>query len=145
MEMPIRHLVIEMAIYRKELSIPPDDISNVHKFLTEVWDENPHLSNRDRNSIETAVIELTSNIILYSNGTNGIKCQILVEIDKEGIQATITDNGDLADLEIDEHIMPDEFSESGRGIPLIRALVDEFSYENLNKENTWKISKRIQS
>lgn len=134
-----------MAIYQRELSIPPDDISIVHDFLSNIWDKNSQISDRDRNSIETALIELTSNIILYSNATGGIKCHIDIEIDHEGLRATVTDNGDLAELEIDEHIMPEEFSESGRGIPLIRALVDEFSYENLNKENTWKISKKIQS
>lgn len=134
-----------MAIYQRELSIPPNDISIVHQFLEGIWQENPHLVPRDRYSIETAIIELTSNIVLYATATTGIKCKIVIEIDNKDIRVTVTDSGDLADLEIDEHIMPDEFSESGRGIPLIRALVDEFSYENLNKENTWKISKKIQS
>lgn len=144
MEMPKWHSVNEVAIYVREFSIPPDDISMVHDFLSDIWEENPRISGGDRNSIETAVIELTSNIILYSNATGGIRCQITIEVDREEVHITVTDNGDLADLEIDEHIMPDEFSESGRGIPLIRALVDEFTFENLNRENTWKISKRIQ-
>lgn len=144
MEMPKWHSVNEVAIYVREFSIPPDDISMVHDFLSDIWEENPQIFGGDRNSIETAVIELTSNIILYSNATSGIRCQITIEVDREEVHITVTDNGDLADLEIDEHIMPDEFSESGRGIPLIRALVDEFTFENLNRENTWKISKRIQ-
>lgn len=144
MEMPKWHSVNEVAIYVREFSIPPDDISMVHDFLSDIWEENPQIFDGDRNSIETAVIELTSNIILYSNATSGIRCQITIEVDREEVHITVTDNGDLADLEIDEHIMPDEFSESGRGIPLIRALVDEFTFESLNRENTWKISKRIQ-
>lgn len=143
--MPNRHLVLDMTKYLRELTVPSDDLSVVHEFLKGVWQENPHLTPRDRNSIETAIIELVSNIILYATATAGITCQIVIEIDQERIHARITDNGELADLEIDEHIMPDEFSERGRGIPLIRALVDEFSYENVNKENTWKISKRIQA
>lgn len=142
--MPTWPLVIEMTIYQRELSVPPDDLEVVHEFFKGIWVENSHVSNRDRNSIETAIIEITANIISYSSATAGIKCEIVLEIGEQSVNATITDNGDLAELEIDEHIMPDEFSESGRGIPLIRALVDEFSYENRNKENTWKISKRIQ-
>jgi len=137
--------VAEMAIYRQGFSIPPDDISKVHEFLAAIWDENVHVPSRDQSSIETAIIELTTNIILYSEATSGITCQIVIEIDNENVHAAITDNGDLADLEIDEHIMPDEFAESGRGIPLVRALVDEFSYENRDGENTWKISRKIQA
>lgn len=133
-----------MTTYKHGLSVPPDDITVVHEFLDGVWKENSHITRRDRNSMETAIVELTSNIILYASATAGIKCEIVIDIDTEAISATITDNGDLAELEIDEHIMPDEFSESGRGIPLIRVLVDEFSYANVGKENTWKISKRIQ-
>lgn len=117
----------------------------VHDFLKGIWGENPHIAIRDRYSIETAIIELASNIVLYSVATPGITCEVVIEIDAESIKATISDNGDLADLEIDEHIMPDEFSESGRGIPLIRALVDEFTYENLGKKNTWKILRKFQS
>lgn len=134
-----------MTCYRLELLVPPDDLSIVHQFLEGVWEENPLVGSRDRNSFETAIIELTSNIILYSNATSGIKCKIDIDIDDDMMYAVIKDNGDLADLELDQHIMPDEFSESGRGIPLIRALVDEFHYENLDQENTWKISKRLQS
>lgn len=137
--------MIEVEIYKREFSIPPDDISLVHDFLASIWKENSRVSRRDWNSIETAVIELASNIILYSNATRGIRCQIIIEVNREGVHVTITDNGGLAELEIDEHIMPDEFSESGRGIPLIRALVDEFTHKSLNGENQWKISKKIQS
>jgi len=133
-----------MTIYRRQLSIPQDDVNVVHAFLQDIWEKSPHVSIRDRHSIETAIIEIVANIILYSVATSGITCEIVIEIGAESIKATISDNGDLADLVIDEHIMPDEFSESGRGISLIRALVDELEYDNSNGKNTWCISKKVQ-
>lgn len=136
--------MIEMTIYRRELSIPQDDVNMVHAFLQDIWEENPYVAIRDRHSVETAIIELAANVILYAVSASEITCEIVVEIDTERIEATISDNGDLADLVIDEHIMPDEFSESGRGIPLIRALVDELEYDNSNGKNTWRISKKVQ-
>lgn len=145
MTMPKRHLVLEMATYHQEFSAPPASVAEVHQFLTEIWHQNPDLRSRDRNSVETAIIELVSNIIVYAVAIEGVRFKIVVDVDAEEIRTTITDNGDLADLEIDEYIMPDEFSERGRGIPLIRALVDEFTYENVNSVNSWMISKRLQS
>lgn len=140
-----QRLVTEMTIYKKELIVPPDDIFDVHEFLKNTWDENSQLAPADRYSIETAIIELATNIFLYSEVTGRISCEIVVEIHSNKVSVTMTDNGDLADLEFDEHVMPDEFSESGRGIPLVRALVDHFSYENTDRKNTWKISKKIHS
>lgn len=143
MPTPRRHSVNNMTTYRRDLSVPPDDIYDVHKFLEDIWNENSQLRELERYSVETAIIELTTNIILYSDVTGGVTCDIVVEIDGGNILAKISDNGDLAGLQIDEHIMPDEFSESGRGIPLIKALVDEFRYENIDNRNIWTISKKL--
>jgi anti-sigma regulatory factor (Ser/Thr protein kinase) len=35
------------------------------------------------------------------------------------------------------------YAESGRGLALINALVDELSYERENEHNLWKIMRRI--
>lgn len=96
-------------------------------------------------SFETAIIELAANIIQYSVATSGVTCEIIIETSGNQIDATISDNGDLVELELDEHVMPEEFSESGRGIPLMKALVDDFSFDTSEKKNTWKMSKRFQS
>lgn len=143
--MPKLHSVIKMTTYNQRLSIPPDDVNTVHEFLQSIWDENSYIPTRDKYSVETAIIELTSNIILYSDATSGIICEIVIEALENRIDATISDNGELADLALDEHIMPDEFSESGRGIPLIKTLVDEFVYENSENRNMWRISKKFRS
>lgn len=132
-----------MTRYHRQLYVPPDDIDAVHEFLEIIWTENPHIPWRARFSFETAIIELAANIILYSIAVAGVTCQIIIETNDEQIDATISDNGKLMELELDEHIMPDEFSESGRGIPLIKALVDEFSFDTSENRNTWKISKRF--
>ena len=136
--------MIEMTVYKRHLSVPPDDVDEVHEFLQGIWDENPHIPLRDRFSFETALVELASNIILYSVVTSSVTCDIVIETSTDQINATISDNGDLVDLALDEHIMPDEFSESGRGIPLIKALVDNFEYGNSENKNTWRMSKRYQ-
>lgn len=137
-------LVIEMTKYRRHLSVPPDDVNAVHELLRSIWTENPHIPLRDQLSFETAIIELVANIILYTVAASGVTCEVIIETSESRIEAIISDNGELAVLELDEHIMPDEFSESGRGIPLMRALVDELSFDTSENKNIWRMSKSFQ-
>jgi len=133
-----------MTQYRQHLSVPPDDVDAVHNFLQGIWAENPHIPARDQMSFETAMIELVANIILYSVAVPGVTCEVTIEASEDQVRASISDNGKIAELELDEHIMPDVFSESGRGIPLIRALVTEFSFNTSDNRNTWTLSKRFE-
>ena len=132
-----------MTKYRRELSLPPDDINAVHEFLQFIWDENDHIPLRDQMSFETAIIELVANIISYTDAISGLTCELDIETSDDKIEATVWDNGELIELELGEPSMPDVFSESGRGIPLIRTLVDEFSLDSSPNRNTWRMSKRL--
>lgn len=136
--------MIEMTTYTRQLSVPPDDVDAVHKFLQTIWEENPHVPARDKDSLETAVIELATNIIQYSVAVSGVTCKIVIQTSDDRIDVTIADNGELIALELDEHIIPDAFSESGRGIALVKALVDGFSFDTSGNKNEWRLSKRIQ-
>jgi serine/threonine-protein kinase RsbW len=39
--------------------------------------------------------------------------------------------------------MPDAFAESGRGLPMIEALVDKLTFERIDARNVWTITKAI--
>jgi len=134
-----------MTQYKQELSVPPDDVDAVHDFLKTVWDTSPTISMRDQFSFETAIIELASNVILHAAGNSPISCNISVETFPDHIEATMTDSGERLDLALDDFVMPDDLSETGRGIPLIRGLVDEFTFENHGERNLWRISRKFQS
>lgn len=137
--------VNEMTKYRQHLSVPPDDVNAVHEFLQIIWTENPGIPLRDQMSFETAIVELVANIISYSAATCGVTCAVEIETSEGQVDAIVSDNGELVILELDEHIMPDEFAESGRGIPLIKALVDEFTFDVSENRNIWRLSKKFKS
>lgn len=135
--------VIEMTSYQRLLSAPPDDIDVLHEFLQGIWDENPQIPMRDRFSFETALIELASNIILYSEAPSGVACEIRISTSADRIDAIVSDNGELVDLALDEHMMPDEYAEAGRGIPMIKALVNHLSYDRDGNLNKWTITRNL--
>ena len=57
---------------------PEDGVSAVHEALEELWAETPGIASWDRMSFETALIELTSNIVQHARSYRHIIC--LVEI-----------------------------------------------------------------
>jgi serine/threonine-protein kinase RsbW len=132
---------------RKNLvfSAPPDDVDAVHEFLETVWEANPGVSEFDRMAFETALIELASNVIQHAAGEGGVTCVLTVEADENGLSASLADTADAGGIVLMDRSMPDELSESGRGIALIQALVDDLRYERVDEHNVWSISRARES
>jgi serine/threonine-protein kinase RsbW len=132
---------------RKNLvfSAPPDDVDAVHEFLETVWEANPGVSEFDRMAFETALIELASNVIQHAAGEGGVTCVLTVEADENGLSASLADTADAGGIVLMDRSMPDELSESGRGIALIQALVDDLRYERVDERNVWSISRARES
>ncbi|MCS5733830.1 ATP-binding protein [Herbiconiux daphne] len=132
-----------MTEERKSLvfSSPPDDVDAVHEFLETVWAQNPGVSEFERMAFETALIELASNVIQHAAGVTGVTCVLSVTADENGLAATLADTADEGGIVLLDREMPDELSESGRGIALIQALVDELNYERVDERNVWTITR----
>ncbi|WP_291043243.1 ATP-binding protein [Herbiconiux sp.] len=136
-----------MTEERKNLvfSAPPDDVDAVHEFLETVWEANLGVSEFDRMAFETALIELASNVIQHAAGEGGVTCVLTVEADENGLSASLADTADAGGIVLMDRSMPDELSESGRGIALIQALVDDLRYERVDEHNVWSISRARES
>ncbi|MCS5723572.1 ATP-binding protein [Herbiconiux sp. CPCC 203407] len=126
-------------------SAPPDDVDAVHEFLETVWEANPGVSEFDRMAFETALIELASNVIQHAAGEGGVTCVLTVDADENGLSASLADTADAGGIVLMDRSMPDELSESGRGIALIQALVDDLRYERVDERNVWSISRARES
>jgi serine/threonine-protein kinase RsbW len=124
---------------------PPDNVDTVHELLETVWENVPEIDMVDRFSFETALIELASNVMRHADPGSGVMCTLTVETFPDRIQATRSDSGMPGDIQLTERSMPDEFAESGRGIPLIIALVDELRYDREDGYNHWFISRHLQA
>jgi serine/threonine-protein kinase RsbW len=129
----------EPTIHRLDLVTPPADIDTVHDLLQTVWADTPSISMTDRMRFETALIELTANVIQHADSGNGVECTLTVETSTEELVATLSDSGEPVNLQLAGREMPDELSEGGRGIALIQALVDDLSYDREDGLNHWRL------
>jgi serine/threonine-protein kinase RsbW len=126
------------------LTAPPDDVDVVHDLLANVWTDFPTVSALDRMSFETALIELAANVILHARTGSGVQCDLTVEVVDGRIEARLSDTGQPGGVELAGRTMPDELSETGRGIPLIQALVDVVEYDHSDSRNHWRISRTLE-
>ncbi|MBC7464251.1 MAG: ATP-binding protein [Actinobacteria bacterium] len=124
------------------IDTPPDTLDSVHELLRIIWEKSPDVSAEDQIRFETALIELASNIFRHADDGGGISCLLSVEISADKIEANLRDTGQPGDIQLTGVEMPDAYSESGRGIALINALVDEFIYAREGEQNVWRILRK---
>ena len=135
----------ESVRHTLRLESPPDDVGAVHDLLETVWADAPGVSTRDRISFETALIELVSNIIGHADTGSGVTCTLTIEITEDRMDATLRDTGECGDIDLRRISLPDDLAESGRGLALIRALVDDFDFSREGDLNRWQITRKRDS
>jgi serine/threonine-protein kinase RsbW len=124
-----------------EMTSPPDDVDTVHDLLSTVWQARDDISLLDRIAFETAVVELVGNVMRHAHEGDGVRCQLDVVVQETTLEATLTDSGEPGNITIRGRALPDEMAESGRGIPLITALVDVVDYSREEGVNRWYVSR----
>lgn len=134
---------------RLELAAPadPEMLDLVHALLEQLWSSHPDVSETDRIRFETAVIEILANIVEHAfvlDGSPGDAARVrrfdvsLGATDEE-LLASFGDNGLPIALDLSDVTMPDELAESGRGLALATAALDDLSYERVDGRNHWKL------
>ncbi|SMH36203.1 serine/threonine-protein kinase RsbW [Rathayibacter oskolensis] len=120
---------------------PPDDgLTAVHEALGEIWAESPGVGSWDRMAFETALSELTSNVVQHARSTRHVICLVEISVDDRELRAVLNDSASAPDLDVTApRDMPDEWAEAGRGIPFIQALVTRFEYNRVDGQNIWSI------
>jgi serine/threonine-protein kinase RsbW len=133
---PLRHTL--------RMATPPGDVNTVHDMLEQVWSDVPEIDPEDRFKFEVALIELASNVMRHADTGDGVVCALVIETHADRITATLSDSGEPGEVMLVGRTFPEDvFAESGRGIPLIQALVDELRYDCEDGFNHWHITRTL--
>jgi serine/threonine-protein kinase RsbW len=135
---------------RLELSGPatPEMLDLVHAVLERLWADHDDVSQGDRARFETAVIEILGNIVEHAyrldpsddpDDESARRFDVSLVATDEELVAAFGDNGMPVALDLSNVAMPDEHAESGRGLALAAAAVDDLSYERVEGRNHWRL------
>ena len=114
------------------------------------WIDSLHLPEELNMSVNLALEEAVSNVMLYAYSEGG-SGQVLVEADKspDKVVFTISDSGKpfdpTAQAEPDITLSAEERPIGGLGIHLVRQIMDEVKYERTNDKNVLRLVKELKS
>lgn len=127
---------------RLHLSAPasPDILGLVHAMLENLW-QTHEVVEGDRMRFEISVIEILGNIVehAYRADETGRRFEIVLSAEHHELRARLSDNGVPTELDLSGAVMPDELAESGRGLALATAALDDLAYHRREGRNVWDL------
>jgi serine/threonine-protein kinase RsbW len=96
----------------------------------------------DRILFETAVIEIAGNIAQHASGGSPLDFTLHLCVQPDRIEAEFSDRGRRVDVDLDAVAVPEGLAESGRGLAMALAAVDELQYRREGPTNHWRIMRR---
>ena len=122
----------------------PEDMERLHGLLEQASRENAHVSDEDVMMLEKAVMELANNVVEHGSVRRPVRWSFRLEVRDEELRAELSDSGEAyPDWQPEgEHEMPDPLEESGRGLPLASAVLDELRYSRVAGVNVWTMVRR---
>jgi serine/threonine-protein kinase RsbW len=131
---------------RLELSAPAttEILDLVHGMIEHLWTTHPDITERDRARFEMSVIEILGNIVEHAYGfeethPSGRRFEIILAATDDRLLAHLGDNGLPVALDLSGAAMPDELAETGRGLALATAALDDLSYRRVGDRNLWDL------
>jgi serine/threonine-protein kinase RsbW len=120
----------------------PESLGLLHALLEVVAEDHPELSANDLLLFETAVIEIAGNVVEHGRPPGEVRYAFTLAVLPDRLEAVLTDTGEEVPDPDDARPMPDDWEETGRGLPLARAALDELSYARGAEGNLWRMVKR---
>lgn len=124
--------VVREVSGRAELAL----VDAVHDALDEIWRAVPDVSDEDRLLFALAVSEVATNVVEHAAGDASPTVTIRLSVDAAELVAVMSDDADPALIRLDRVTMPDAEAESGRGLALALAALDELRHET-DDGNVW--------
>jgi len=132
---------------RLELSAPaePEIVDLVHAMLEQLWARYDDVAERDRTLFEMAVVEVLANIVEHAYrldheaNPGRRRFDVCLGATEDALVATFADNGLPMELDLSNVVLPEELAESGRGLAMAAAALDDLDYERVEGRNHWRL------
>ncbi|ULE34390.1 ATP-binding protein [Mycobacterium sp. IDR2000157661] len=125
-----------------ETTTGPDTLAELQQTLDRVWSERG-IPDSVQMSMDLAVGEVGANIIEHASAGASVPLRMEVDVSTAEVRATLYDGGTPARLDLKKLSLPDELAESGRGLAIALAVLDELSYRRDETGNRWTLMTRL--
>lgn len=121
----------------------PESLNRLQDLLDQVRREHPELDETDVSMFETAIVEIHGNVVEHGRPPGKVVYVFALEVQADRIVGLLADTGSaVPDLSGLDGGPPDELAESGRGLWLAKATLDELDYVRIGDRNTWRLVRR---
>lgn len=97
----------------------------------------------DQTAFTLAVSEVATNMVQHSGDTSPVTVSVDLRLSADELRAVLVDTAPPASIDWHGVAMPDIDAESGRGLALARAVLDEFVHTYDERGNTWTLVRRL--
>lgn len=119
----------------------PQTLHELHELLERAGSEHADLPEQDLMLFETAVIEIAGNVVEHGRPKGEVTYTFRLRVLPDRLQGLLDDGGQAV-RQSESSVMPDSWSEHGRGLALARAVLDELTYQRDGDRNVWVMTKR---
>lgn len=118
-------------------------VDRVHDALEKLWEQAREVPVDDRTLFALAVSEVLTNMVQHSDGPCEVSVSVELRATDDDLTAILVDTAPPAAIDWHGVAMPDTDSESGRGLALARAALDEFTHTFDEGGNRWLLRRRL--
>lgn len=132
---------------RLQLGAPadPEIIDLLHVLVEQLWHRHPDVSEADRTRFEMAVVEVLGNIVEHAYRLDVVsperqrRFDVTLAVTPTELVAAFGDNGLPMEIDLSDTVMPAGLEESGRGLALASAALDDLAYLRVEGRNHWRL------
>jgi serine/threonine-protein kinase RsbW len=120
-----------------------DLVDRVLDALDRLWADTAYVPVQDRTLFALALSEVATNMVQHTADPETVALTVDVLVSRDCLDATLTDTAPPAEIDWDRVEMPEADSESGRGLALSTAALDELRHFSDERGNTWRLRRRL--
>jgi serine/threonine-protein kinase RsbW len=124
--------------YRLESVATLEGLEQVHELFADVSEPVEHL---DLMLFETAAVEVIGNAIEHGR-PKPVEYVLKLQVTDDALVGELDETSETWPPALDGP-MPDSSVESGRGLALVRAVLDDFSFERRGDHNIWRLRRNL--
>lgn len=120
----------------------PESLHLLRGLLERAAGDHPDVEGEVFMDFEIAVLEVAGNVVRHGRPPGEVRYSFALQIHDDRLVGLLADTGQEAPFDArDTPGMPDPTEESGRGLPMAIAVLDDLAYERRAGHNQWLMTR----